>query len=118
MADLTSLERWRRIILKLFPWLARIGVAPSGALQIKSAAARIEIEGGGPQVLRVGDVAWLILDPGIPTTTPPALYYSTTSSKGPFTAIATVAIPGSPPDPLTDVATQIAPTGSDKVTCG
>jgi hypothetical protein len=98
--------------------MARFGLAPSGALSIRSAVARIEIEGGGPQVLRVGDVAWLILDPGIPLTTPPVLYYSRTSARGPFTALALVTVPGFPPNPLVDVATQLAPSGSSKVTCG
>jgi hypothetical protein len=118
MADLTALQRWRRLIIKALPWLARIGLVPSGALAIKSAAGKIEIEGGGPALLRVGDVAWLILDPGIPTTTPPKLYYSTTSPSGPFSAIALVTVPGAPPNPLVDMATQIAPDGSKKVTCG
>lgn len=118
MADANVFQRWKVIILKIFPWLARIGLAQSGALAIKSAAGRTELEGGGAAVLRVGDVAWLILDPGIPTTTPPVLYYSTVSKNGPFLPIALVTVPGAPPNPAVDVATQIAGTGSKKVTCG
>ena len=121
MSDATPLQRWRTITLKLFPWLARIGLAPSGALQIKSAAGRTEIEGGGPAALRVGDGGWLLFDPGIPATTPPVLYYSTLSAFGPFSPVVVVAVPGTPPPlgmALPPGGTQIAPSGSSKVTVG
>src|SRR5262249_15290509 len=41
------------------PWLARIGLAASGALSIKSAAGKTEIEGdaSSPAAARIGDVA-------------------------------------------------------------
>lgn len=122
MSDITPLERWKRIVLKAFPWLARIRLAPSGALQIKSAAGRIELEGGGPQVLRVGDVGRLVFDPGVPMTTAPGLYYSPDASSA-FTPVAMVP-PGStmggttPSLPGNTPSTTLAPKGSKKVTCG
>lgn len=123
MPDLSPLQHWRRIVIKCFPWLARIGVAPSGALQIKSAVGRIEIEGGGPAVLRVGDVRRLVFDPGEPLLgIAPALYYAD-ADGGPFLPVAVVA-PGStvggtvPPPPLVTPSTALAPSGSSKVACG
>lgn len=126
MADLSPLEQWRVIVLKLFPWIARVGIAPSGALGIKSAVGRIELEGGGPAVARVGDAiegGWLLFDPGIPTTTPPNLYYSSTSAQGPFAPVAQVLVPGTPPPAGlyppggTHIIGDIT-SGSAKVTCG
>lgn len=47
----------RTVILTLFPWLARVGLSPTKALQVRSAVGRLELEGGGPAAARVGDVA-------------------------------------------------------------
>lgn len=57
MSDVSALERWRRIVLKLFPWMSRFSLTPSGVLAIKSFISRIEIEGPGPAASRVGDHA-------------------------------------------------------------
>lgn len=98
----------RRIILDTWPWLARVGVVASGALGIRSAAGRTELEGGGAAVLRVGDGGRLAFDPTVPT-----LYYS----SSPTALYVAVAVTTGPPAP-TFPGTPVAPTGSSRVTCG
>lgn len=72
-----------------------------------------------PAALRVGDVRGLVFDPGVPSATPPAAYY-TADGGASFVVVAMVA-PGStvggtvPPLPATPY-TQLAPSGSAKVT--
>lgn len=115
MADLPAIERWRRIVIKAFPWLARIGLAPSGALQIKSAAGRVEIEGAGPAAARVGDsVGYLYVQTS--GGTPLAIYYSPTPPPaGAWVPIVTAPFP---PTPTTNGTPIAIVTGSGKVKVG
>jgi hypothetical protein len=121
-SDLGPLDRLRRIVVKILPQLARLIIDPAtGNLAIRAADGRIDLAGGGPAVLRVPDVARLVLDPGIPGTYTPALYL-TRDGGSTFLPVAMVA-PGStqagtvPPLPGTP-STALAPSGSGKVTSG
>lgn len=110
-----SAHRWiRSVVLALFPWMGRVGLAASKALRIASAVGRTELEGGGPAVGRVGDlVVRLCRDSmgGLHVSTDDAPPYT-------WTPVASAAIPASPPAP-TDAGTRIALVqGSKKVTCG
>lgn len=67
---------WRSMFDRQYPWIARIGTAPSGALAIRSAAGRIEMEGGALPAARATDfVVRFAFDPLVP-----ALYYSVVAS--------------------------------------
>jgi hypothetical protein len=102
----------RKIFTKLFPWLARFGLAPSGALAIRSAAGRVELEGGGPGVARVGDlVVRLYLDSAS------GILYASASPAAPYTwtPVASGILPPTPTDAGTSIRVT---TGSAKVTCG
>jgi hypothetical protein len=111
MSAIPELSALKEILYGLLPWAARIRVRPQnegGALEVKSAAGRTEIEGGGPAALRVGDGGRLAFDPTVPT-----LYYSPDSSSS-YVIVATTIGP-----PAQDfVGTQVAPTGSRKVFLG
>ena len=119
------LSWWREVVVGLFPFLARFRTRPAiegGALEIKSAAGRVELEGGVLSVLRVGDGGRLVFDPGIPGTTPPGLYYSPNGTAL-YAPVATVTpgstVGGTVPTLLGSTpGTAIAPTGSGKVFAG
>lgn len=113
--DRTALERWHHITLKCFPWLARIGLAASGALKIASAAGRTEIEGGGPAAARVGDsVGYLYAQTSAGTLL--AIYYSPTPPPaGAWVPVVTAPVPPSPTTNGTPIAIV---TGSGKVKVG
>jgi hypothetical protein len=118
MSQPTRLSFTREIINGLFPWIGRIGLSASKALQVRSPVGRIELEGGGPAVVRVGDfVIRLSFYPGVPNSVAPSVWFSA-STAAPYTwaPLATCAVTG----PLTtDGGTPInCAVGSTKVTCG
>lgn len=115
MSDTHVLQRWRVIVLKLFPWMARFVLSPSGALAIKSAAARIELEGGGPAVGRVGDSCGYLYAQTLSGVLV-AVYYSATAP--PAALWAPVVMSTAPPTALTAGTPIAIQTGSSKVTCG
>jgi len=140
MAEPTELSYIADVIKGLFPWLARIGFTPGtgGKLSIRAAAEGIVIDaleaiaigasakavqlaGGGPAALRVGDVRGLVFDPGVPSTTAPALYYTADGGLT-FVVVAMVGpgttVGGTVPPPPSTPYTQLAPTGSGKVQIG
>lgn len=68
----------RKVILDLFPWLARVRVsALDGGLSVRSAAQWLHLGGdaGDPRALTAADTAgkWAF-DPGIPGSLAPAIY--------------------------------------------
>ncbi len=89
----TPLKSLRSIILGLFPWLARCGLAPSGALALRGVAGRTELEGGGRAAAGKGHAVVRLSYDNPPTT----LYYST-DLVAPFswTAVPPAALPGPP----------------------
>ena len=71
----------RSIVLALFPWLARCGLSASSALQLRSAAGRTELEGGGRPAAGKGHRAGrLYLQ--TPPMLPPVLWYSPDTAAG------------------------------------
>lgn len=110
----------RKVILDLFPWLARVGLTPAGALKIRSAAGRTELEGGGPAAARVGDVAgfeFLEVTTGGGNVVAVALYRS--AANGAASKWSLVATGASPPVDGATVGTPITiTTGSGKVQIG
>ncbi len=106
----------RKLVLRLFPWLTRCGIAPSGALALRGAAGRTELEGGGAPLGRVGDEASQIqFYPGVPAVTPPSLWISYDHGATWAACIATIVTgppPNTPGSPIRITA------GSSRVTCG
>lgn len=81
-----TLSLWAEILLLIHPWLSRLGIGASGALEIKSAASRIELEGGGRPASGVGHfVTRLAFFPGVPASSPALIWYSLTPDPGPYT---------------------------------
>jgi hypothetical protein len=116
------LASWKAIVEKLFPWLAYVTPAKDGGLSLRAAAAKLlhlQGDAGDPAALRVGDVAALVFDPGIPGTTAPALYLTRDGGQT-FVLVALVTpgstVGGTVPPPPTTPSTQLAPTGSATVT--
>ena len=124
-SDLGPLSRWRRICLKVLPWLARLGIDPAtGNLYVRAADGRIDLAGGGPAVLRVPDVARLVFDPGIPGSVAPGLAITRDGGQT-FVTVALVTTPGcmvggtvAPTSAQAPTTTPLAPSGSKAVTCG
>ena len=109
------LSHFAEIVTGKFPWLARCGLAVSGALQLRSAAGRTEIEGGGPAVGRVGDLVIRLAHDAA------GQLYASTDEDAPRTWTPVAA--GSTPVTLVplsaDAGTRLAiTTGSKAVTCG
>lgn len=104
------LKSQRKIITKLFPWLARIGTnLATGALGIRSAAGRTEIEGGGPAVARVGDLVMRLC------TSAGTVYVCFDEGGLVWTALPN--IPAPPGPGYSGLRVGIS-AGSGKVTCG
>jgi hypothetical protein len=118
----SPLEAWRSIVTKLFPWLAYVEPSEDGGLSLRAAAAKLlhlQGDAGDPAALRVGDVAALVFDPGIPGSMAPALYL--TRDGGASFVLVALTAPGAtvggtvPPVPPTP-STPLAPAGSTRVT--
>lgn len=112
MSAQSLLASQRKIVARQFSWLDRIGLAASGALGIRSAAGRIEIEGGGPAVARVGDLVVRLYWDSLAS-----MLYVSTSSAAPYSwsPVASGIIPPTPADAGTKAAIV---EGSARVTCG
>lgn len=106
-----ALSHWETIILGLFPFLARFRVASSGALEVKSATSRTELEGGGAAVARVGDMSGRLYR----DATSGALYYSP-SATADYVIVASAA--GPPVNGATPGTAIVVATGSAKVSSG
>jgi hypothetical protein len=119
-----ALASWRAITQQLFPFLAGFRLSTvSGGLRLLAAASKalhLQGDAGDPAVLRVGDVARLVFDPGIPSSTPPALFL-TRDGGATFVVVAQVTggstVGGTVPPPAATPSTALAPSGSTKVTC-
>lgn len=96
MADRAAVDRIRSVVEGLFPWVKRIGVTASGALGIRSAASRTELEGGGRPASGKGHFCVrLAFFPGVPGTTPPSLWFSNSPTRPyAWTAVAATIITG------------------------
>lgn len=114
--DLGPLDRWRRICLKVFPWLARFGLDPAtGNLFVRAADTRIDLAGGGPAVARMGDGTGYLyaqLSAGAVV----ALWWSATAP--PNAAWVPIVSGAIPPTNLTAGTPTSISAGSAKVTCG
>lgn len=115
-SDLTPLQRWRRIVLKLFPFLARFGIDPAtGNLAVRAGDTRIDLAGGGPPVARATDLAFRIW-PVIGSSGINSLWLSA-SVAAPYVWLE-VPVAIAPPTP-TDGGTPVyIAAGSSKVTSG
>lgn len=103
----------RSVFLELFPWLARFGLSASGALAIKSAAGRTELEGGGSPALASRDIGGRLIWDAMLST----LFYSP-SATGAYVAVTVSATPGVPPLPGAVGTTIALGPGSQKVSIG
>jgi len=121
MSSPTDLSSLKEIILGLFPFLARFRTRPigeGGALEVKSAAGRTEVEGGDAPAARKGDgTGYLYAQLGAGTPPPViALWWSPTpppnASWTAIAAFAPVPIATTPGTPI------IITTGSGKVFLG
>lgn len=111
MSAPAALDSWRAIVTSLFPFLARVGVSTSGALAIKSAAGRTEVEGGTyPVALATVSMSGRLYWDSIASV----LYYSPDATAA-YVPIATGIIPPLPATPGTSI---VVATGSEKVKSG
>lgn len=109
MSDLRSIAE---IVTGLFPWLARIGLGASGALEVRAASGRVELEGGGPAVSRVGDFIVRLAQDSLT-----GVLYVSTDDTAPRTWAPVASVVGVPLAATAGTRLAIT-TGSEKVTCG
>jgi len=108
----------RTIVLESFPWLGRIGLTAKGDLEIKSASTKIEFAGGDAPIGRVGDgCTRLAFYPGVPGTTPPSLWASTSASPPYVWAPVAICVVTGPTPAEPGTRLEII-TGSEKVRSG
>lgn len=112
MSAPTPRESIAEIIRRRFPWLARVGIGASGALEVRAASGRIELEGGGAAVGRVGDLVVRLVQDSLT-----GVLYVSTDDAAPRTWAPVASVVGVP---LASTAgTRVAIfAGSKKVTCG
>jgi hypothetical protein len=111
----SPLRHIRSTVIALFPWLARCGLSPTKALQLRSAVGRTELEGGGPAVGRVGDLVVRLAHDAA------GLLYVSTDDVAPYSwaPIAAGTTPATLAPNGTDAGTRCAiVVGSSKVLCG
>lgn len=109
----------RGIILSLFPFLEGFSLSGSSPLALKSMTGRIDVQGpNGLPAARQSDLCVrLAFYPGIPSSVPPSLWYSE-STSAPYSWIpVAVTIVTGPISSAPGTAITIA-SGSSKVTIG
>lgn len=112
----------RSIILELFPWMARFGLTAGKDLAIKSASGKVEVEGPGPAVHRVGDLgsagtlSQMLDPPGLLWTGPEGSSWKIVATVG-GSAVAFEIIAITPVGGAGKIITK-ATTGSEKVSAG